>query len=68
MCVCVVCMFVYLCSMRFYPHLQDTGGFFVALLRKVGEIPKGLPHSVMTVSTSPRFVFALLPGRLSRVC
>lgn len=23
--------------MRFYPHLQDTGGFFVTLLEKVGE-------------------------------
>lgn len=24
-------------SMRFFPHLQDTGGFFVAVLEKVGE-------------------------------
>lgn len=23
--------------MRFYPHLQDTGGFFVTLIEKVGE-------------------------------
>lgn len=22
------------CSMRIYPHLQDTGGFFVAVLQK----------------------------------
>ncbi|KAF8421464.1 S-adenosyl-L-methionine-dependent methyltransferase [Tirmania nivea] len=25
-------------TMRIYPHLQDTGGFFVAVLEKLGEI------------------------------
>jgi multisite-specific tRNA:(cytosine-C5)-methyltransferase len=24
-------------SMRIYPHMQDTGGFFVAVLERVGE-------------------------------
>jgi len=26
-------------SMRFYPHLQDTGGFFVAVIEKVKPMP-----------------------------
>ena len=26
--------------MRFLPHQQDTGGFFVCVLEKVGEIPR----------------------------
>lgn len=27
-------------TMRFLPHQQDTGGFFVCVLEKVGEIPR----------------------------
>ena len=27
-------------AMRFLPHHQDTGGFFVCVLEKVGEIPR----------------------------
>lgn len=27
-------------TMRFLPHHADTGGFFVAVLQKVGEMPK----------------------------
>jgi short-subunit dehydrogenase involved in D-alanine esterification of teichoic acids len=26
------------CSMRVLPHLQDTGGFFIAVLEKVGPM------------------------------
>lgn len=26
-------------SLRVYPHLQDTGGFFIALLKKTDEVP-----------------------------
>lgn len=26
------------CSMRIYPHLQDTGGFFVAVIEKANPI------------------------------
>ena len=25
---------MYVCSLRIYPHLQDTGGFFIAILHK----------------------------------
>ena len=25
--------------MRFLPHLQDTGGFFVAVIRKTAKLP-----------------------------
>eukprot|EP00656_Telonema_subtile_P004200 TRINITY_DN11908_c0_g1_i1.p1 TRINITY_DN11908_c0_g1~~TRINITY_DN11908_c0_g1_i1.p1 ORF type:complete len:715 (-),score=261.97 TRINITY_DN11908_c0_g1_i1:144-2288(-) len=26
---------------RILPHVQDTGGFFICLIKKVGELPKG---------------------------
>jgi hypothetical protein len=28
--------------MRIYPHLQDTGGFFICLMKKTGDIPEDL--------------------------
>lgn len=31
-------------SIRIYPHLQDTGGFFICLMRKTGPIPED-PHN-----------------------
>jgi len=37
--------------MRLYPHLQDTGGFFVALLKKVAEIPR-VPRTANTICVS----------------
>ena len=27
-----------------YPHLQDTGGFFVAVIKKVKEMPELAPE------------------------
>lgn len=36
--------------MRFLPHHQDTGGFFVTLLRKVAEVP----HDIVFRSESTR--------------
>lgn len=40
-----------LCSMRFFPHLQDTGGFFVAVLEKVK--PMTWTPSVQNVPATP---------------
>lgn len=31
------------CSLRIYPHLQDTGGFFVAVLEKKSFVPSTAP-------------------------
>ena len=30
---------VYICSIRVLPHLQNTGGFFIAVLQKTAELP-----------------------------
>ena len=32
---CIEFITSHLCSLRIYPHLQDSGGFFVAVLQKV---------------------------------
>ena len=32
-------MTVYICSIRVLPHLQNTGGFFIAVLQKTAELP-----------------------------
>ncbi len=36
-------LFSYFCysSMRVLPHDQDTGGFFVAVIRKISDMPYG---------------------------
>ena len=32
-------MTVIICSIRVLPHLQNTGGFFIAVLQKTAELP-----------------------------
>lgn len=41
------------CSMRIYPHLQDSGGFFVAVLEKKAANP-------VVASISSKYVNAML--------
>jgi hypothetical protein len=41
-------------SLRILPHLQDTGGFFVAVLRRTGE-----PMAARAVCVAPRQTHAL---------
>jgi tRNA (cytosine34-C5)-methyltransferase len=38
--------------MRIYPHLQDTGGFFICLMRKTGEIPTDLNKGIQCAQQS----------------
>jgi len=39
--------------LRIYPHLQDTGGFFVAVLEKSAAATNGNAHSTNPAETSP---------------
>jgi hypothetical protein len=61
-------------AMRFLPHAQDTGGFFVAVIEKVGEcadmaiprfVPRPKPAKVATAAAAPRVRGA---PSLCRVC
>jgi len=39
-------------SVRILPHFQDTGGFFIALLQKTGEIPGyAIPNEIKPQSS-----------------
>ena len=38
--------------MRILPHHQDTGGFFVAVLQKVGQMPEGKAEEEIQVDAS----------------
>jgi hypothetical protein len=42
--IALIRVFMFYCSMRYYPHMQDTGGFFVAVLEKTGTTD--VPESV----------------------
>jgi len=56
--------------MRFYPHHQNTGGFFVCILRKVRPLPAGLRVARGNVPRPPRALvvapqFRFLPAATS---
>ena len=40
----------YMHSLRLYPHLQNTGGFFVALLEKAAKPERGVNGSAAIAS------------------
>ena len=56
-------------SLRIYPHLQDTGGFFVAIIQKKPSVPRTQPvpeaskelSYVHSVPGMPSFFFPLTP-------
>ncbi|KAI9848788.1 MAG: hypothetical protein M1838_000369 [Thelocarpon superellum] len=57
--------------MRVYPHLQDTGGFFIAVLEKKAEIrarPEGEPKPAATKPPAPKpLISATIQGILNTV-
>lgn len=45
--------------MRIYPHLQDTGGFFITILEKIKEIRARPENEVKTVEPKPPIIAAV---------